>query len=205
MGMGAIRQRDSSRQGRLVDCGYLYTMALNLKNTDVERLAAEVANLAHETKTDAIRRALGGTPGSTSGPGRKARRSKVPAGVPGARCVADDTYQRVGAGAQPRRRRPDFGLWVGRLLSHGSGQLRDCCHSSERARRPGIVTQPRGKHHGGFEQSRDSDHHHFGAIDSLDQPFVPGDSIQRGPSGRRRNRLPPVWTGRVPRCLSCSD
>jgi antitoxin VapB len=33
-------------------------MALNIKNTDVERLAGEVASLAHETKTEAIRRAL---------------------------------------------------------------------------------------------------------------------------------------------------
>jgi len=33
-------------------------MALNLKNPDVERLAAEVASLARETKTEAIRRAL---------------------------------------------------------------------------------------------------------------------------------------------------
>ena len=33
-------------------------MALNIKNVEVERLAAEVANLAHETKTEAIRRAL---------------------------------------------------------------------------------------------------------------------------------------------------
>lgn len=33
-------------------------MALNIKNADVERLAGEVANLAHETKTEAIRRAL---------------------------------------------------------------------------------------------------------------------------------------------------
>jgi antitoxin VapB len=33
-------------------------MALNIKNTSVERLAAEVAELAHETKTEAIRRAL---------------------------------------------------------------------------------------------------------------------------------------------------
>ena len=33
-------------------------MALNIKNVDVERLASEVANLAHETKTEAIRRAL---------------------------------------------------------------------------------------------------------------------------------------------------
>jgi antitoxin VapB len=33
-------------------------MPLNIKNVEVERLAAEVANLAHETKTEAIRRAL---------------------------------------------------------------------------------------------------------------------------------------------------
>lgn len=33
-------------------------MPLNIKNPDVERLAAEVASLAHETKTEAIRRAL---------------------------------------------------------------------------------------------------------------------------------------------------
>jgi antitoxin VapB len=33
-------------------------MALNLKNADVERLAAEVARLAGESKTEAIRKAL---------------------------------------------------------------------------------------------------------------------------------------------------
>ena len=33
-------------------------MALNLKNTEVERLAAEVAQLTGETKTEAIRRSL---------------------------------------------------------------------------------------------------------------------------------------------------
>jgi antitoxin VapB len=33
-------------------------MALNIKNTEVERLAAEVAQMARETKTEAIRRAL---------------------------------------------------------------------------------------------------------------------------------------------------
>ena len=33
-------------------------MALNIKNTEVERLAAEVAELSQETKTEAIRRAL---------------------------------------------------------------------------------------------------------------------------------------------------
>ena len=33
-------------------------MALNIKNPEVEKLAAEVAEMAHETKTQAIRRAL---------------------------------------------------------------------------------------------------------------------------------------------------
>jgi antitoxin VapB len=33
-------------------------MALNIKNIEVERLAGEVANMAHETKAEAIRRAL---------------------------------------------------------------------------------------------------------------------------------------------------
>ena len=33
-------------------------MALNIKNQEVEALAAEVAGLAHESKTEAIRRAL---------------------------------------------------------------------------------------------------------------------------------------------------
>jgi antitoxin VapB len=33
-------------------------MALNIKNSEVERLAREVASLANETKTEAIRRAL---------------------------------------------------------------------------------------------------------------------------------------------------
>lgn len=33
-------------------------MALNIKNAEVERLAAEVAHLAGETRTEAVRRAL---------------------------------------------------------------------------------------------------------------------------------------------------
>lgn len=33
-------------------------MALNIKNREVERLATEVAEMARETKTEAIRRAL---------------------------------------------------------------------------------------------------------------------------------------------------
>jgi antitoxin VapB len=37
---------------------YHAVMGLNIKNLEVERLAAEVARLAGETKTEAIRRAL---------------------------------------------------------------------------------------------------------------------------------------------------
>jgi antitoxin VapB len=33
-------------------------MALNIKNVEVERLATEVAKLTHESKTEAIKRAL---------------------------------------------------------------------------------------------------------------------------------------------------
>ncbi len=33
-------------------------MALNIKNAEVERLAAEIARMTHETKTEAIRKAL---------------------------------------------------------------------------------------------------------------------------------------------------
>jgi len=35
-----------------------YTMALNIKNPEVERLANDVARLTRESKTEAIRRAL---------------------------------------------------------------------------------------------------------------------------------------------------
>jgi antitoxin VapB len=33
-------------------------MALNIKNVEVERLASEIAELTHESKTEAIKRAL---------------------------------------------------------------------------------------------------------------------------------------------------
>jgi antitoxin VapB len=37
---------------------YLYTMAMNIKDPQTEALAAEVAELANETKTQAVRTAL---------------------------------------------------------------------------------------------------------------------------------------------------
>ena len=42
----------------MVEFRYLSTTALNIKNAEVQKLAGEVADLAHETKTEAIRRAL---------------------------------------------------------------------------------------------------------------------------------------------------
>jgi antitoxin VapB len=42
----------------MVEYDHISTMGLNIKNAEVERLAGEVAVLAHESKTEAIRRAL---------------------------------------------------------------------------------------------------------------------------------------------------
>jgi antitoxin VapB len=42
----------------MVECYQISTMGLNIKNLEVERLATEVAGMAHETKTEAIRKAL---------------------------------------------------------------------------------------------------------------------------------------------------
>ena len=52
-------------------------MALNLKNAEVERLAAEVARLTGESKTEAIRRALEERRQRLTGPSRARRRARV--------------------------------------------------------------------------------------------------------------------------------
>jgi antitoxin VapB len=52
-------------------------MALNLKNAAVERLAAEVARLTGETKTEAIRRALDERRRRLKGPSADQRRARV--------------------------------------------------------------------------------------------------------------------------------
>ncbi len=52
-------------------------MALNLKNIEVERLAAEVAELAGESKTEAIRRALEERRRRLKGPSADRRRARV--------------------------------------------------------------------------------------------------------------------------------
>ena len=52
-------------------------MALNLKNAEVERLAAEVARLTGESKTEAIRRALEERRRRLKGPATSVRRDRV--------------------------------------------------------------------------------------------------------------------------------
>jgi len=52
-------------------------MALNLKNADVERLAAEVARLTGESKTEAIRKALDERRRRLTGPTKAERRARV--------------------------------------------------------------------------------------------------------------------------------
>lgn len=52
-------------------------MALNIKNPDVERLAAEVAELTGESKTEAIRRALEDRRRRLKGPGTAERRARL--------------------------------------------------------------------------------------------------------------------------------
>jgi antitoxin VapB len=52
-------------------------MALNLKNAEVERLAAEVAQLTGETKTEAIRRSLEERRRRLKGSARNGRRERV--------------------------------------------------------------------------------------------------------------------------------
>jgi antitoxin VapB len=52
-------------------------MALNIKNGEVERLAAEVARLTGESKTEAIRRALQERRQRLKGPSTDDRRARV--------------------------------------------------------------------------------------------------------------------------------
>jgi antitoxin VapB len=52
-------------------------MALNIKNLEVERLAAEVARLTGESKTEAIRKALDERRRRLRGPSADQRRARV--------------------------------------------------------------------------------------------------------------------------------
>ena len=85
-------------------------MALNIKNADVERLAADVARLTGESKTEAIRRALEERKRrlkGTSATGRRARvlallQKKVWPGIPpdqlGRRLTRDEEDDILGYG-----------------------------------------------------------------------------------------------------------
>jgi antitoxin VapB len=56
-------------------------MALNLKSPEVDRLATEVASLAKESKTEAIRRALLERKARLTSSGRAQKRSERAAGI----------------------------------------------------------------------------------------------------------------------------
>jgi antitoxin VapB len=57
--LGTLRGQDWIHQARdITPFGYDYTVALNIKDAETEQLAADVASLAGESKTAAIRQAL---------------------------------------------------------------------------------------------------------------------------------------------------
>jgi antitoxin VapB len=87
-------------------------MALNIKNREVERLATEVARMARETKTEAIRRALQDRKirlTSKAGPGDRVDRLKaflerevwpyVPANVKGKKMTKAEREEILGIGS----------------------------------------------------------------------------------------------------------
>ena len=85
-------------------------MALNLKNPEVERLAAEVARLSGESKTEAIRRALEERKRRLTGRSTAERRQQVlrllerriwpslPAGERGRRLTRAEEHEILGYG-----------------------------------------------------------------------------------------------------------
>ncbi len=85
-------------------------MALNLKNDEVEKLAAEVARLTGESKTEAIRRALLERKGRLKSVSPDARRQRVlrflqtrvwkglPEGEPGRRLTRAEEDELLGYG-----------------------------------------------------------------------------------------------------------
>jgi antitoxin VapB len=85
-------------------------MALNLKNEEVERLAADVAAMANESKTEAIRRALmerkaslNSRPGSQTRSQRAASivemfRASAPAEILGKRLSREEEAEILGFG-----------------------------------------------------------------------------------------------------------
>lgn len=79
LGLSAVLEREGKRIYTLTPLMLVSTsiMALNLKNAEVERLAAEVARLTGETKTEAIRRALDERRRRLTTPARGVRRERV--------------------------------------------------------------------------------------------------------------------------------
>lgn len=72
-------------------------MALNIKNLEVERLAAEVARLTGESKTEAIRRALHERRRRLKGKSVEQRRERV------LRFLEKDVWPTLPAGERGRR------------------------------------------------------------------------------------------------------
>ena len=72
-------------------------MPLNIKNLEVERLAAEVARLTGESKTEAIRRALDERRHRLRGPKPVQRRARV------LRLLETKVWPRLPAGERGRR------------------------------------------------------------------------------------------------------
>ena len=89
-------------------------MALNLKNADVERLAAEAARLTGESKTEAIRRALEERQARLRGRPALDRRARRQA-ASGQR-LAVDSQAAARAQADPRRGRRHPRLWSGPVV-----------------------------------------------------------------------------------------
>ena len=75
-------------------------MALNLKNAEVERLAAEVARMTGESKTEAIRRALDERRRRLKGQSADQRRARV------LRFLQKKVWPRLQAGERGRRLTP---------------------------------------------------------------------------------------------------
>jgi antitoxin VapB len=75
----------------------IQTMALNLKNAEVERLAADVARLTGETKTEAIRRALEERRRRLTGRSADGRRERV------LRHLEGKIWPKIPAGERGRR------------------------------------------------------------------------------------------------------
>ena len=73
----------------MVENDIITPMALNLKNAEVERLASEVAELAGETKTEAIRQAL------AERKGRLARKGALTKGERMRKFLEEEVWPRI--------------------------------------------------------------------------------------------------------------